>query len=360
MRFSDEAVHSLPDAILTLEESGNVTGWHGAAQSLLGWSAEEALGRNVNSLLRPRLPGGEPAILPRPGSRNGAEGPASASGATSQGPAEEELLVKAKDDSDVWVGVAYGFCKQKAGAEQYVAALRDIRHRKGVDIAKSDVISSVAHELRSPLTSIKGFASTLVRRWDRFDDERRRQILMTIEADADRVTRLIAELLDLSRLEEGRLQLRRQPVQLGLIAERVVHQLDERSADHSLELSFPHPFPTVMADPDKVEQVLTNLVENALKYTEGGKIRIEGVVDPSAVRVSVSDEGPGIPTDHRHNVFRKFFRRADLASSASPVQPGSGLGLYISKGLVEAHGGSIWVDDAPGGGASIAFTLPLN
>lgn len=357
----DPALAALPDAVLKLDGSGKLTAWDGAAERLFGWPAEEAVGQDVNSLLQPRLPGGERAILPhtasfdrhQPFTRH-AENP------TIQG-FEQELLVKAKDGSDVWVSLVYGHGLSSDGeSPEILAALRDIRHRKNVDLEKSDVISAVAHELRSPLTSIKGFASTLVKRWDRFDDDRRRQILSTIEADADRVTRLISELLDLSRLEEGRLQLRKQPVQVTQIADRVIGHLKEVSSQHSLSCRFPSPFPAVMADPDKVEQVLTNLVENAMKYTEQGRVQIIGETDAQVVRIAVADEGAGIPQDHRQKVFRKFFRRADVSTSDSSVRPGSGLGLYISKGLIEAHGGNIWVEEASGGGASFTFTLPLN
>lgn len=360
MPWAEDLLAGLPEAIVELDETGKVTGWHGSAERLFGWAAEEAAGKDINELLVPRLPGGETAILTPPGNPGRMAGHRGDAAGGEQSTMEQELLLRGKDGSDVWVSLAYGvFSGEGEGSERVVAVFRDIRHRKGVDLAKSEVISSVAHELRSPLTSIKGFAATLVKRWDRFDDDKRKQILVTIEADADRVTRLISELLDLSRLEEGRLQLRKQPIQVPLIAERVVGRMKDRSAGHSLGCSFPNPFPSVMADPDKVEQVLTNLVENAVKYTEKGEVKVGGAVDESAVRIAVTDQGAGIPPDHRQKVFRKFFRRADAGPSAPFLPPGSGLGLYISKGLIEAHGGAIWVDEAPGGGASFAFTLPL-
>lgn len=221
------------------------------------------------------------------------------------------------------------------------------------------LLEIVSHELRSPLTSIKGFASTLVDKWDRFDDETKKSLLQTINKDADRVTRLVGELLDLSRLEAGRLSLHKQPVRPAVLAARVVEHVAPQAPQHDLRVDVPESVPEVLADADKLEQVLTNLVENAVKYTQGGKVTIAaGPANGNSgrlVQISVADEGDGVPPAERTTVFEKFFRRSEgLAKS----RPGSGLGLYICKGLVEAHGGSIWVDQADGGGALFAFTLP--
>jgi signal transduction histidine kinase len=234
-----------------------------------------------------------------------------------------------------------------------VAVARDITRRKRVDLAKSETISAVSHELRSPLTSVKGFTATLLSKWDRLDDETKKHLLFTIDTDADRVTRLIGELLDVSRLEAGRLHLQRQMVCIVDVAREVVERVGHLSSKHMIGMDFPDAFPEVYADPDKIQQVLTNLVENAVKYTAGGRVDVTGSYADGTVQVAVSDEGEGIPAEHRHQVFGKFFRRI----GGSPT--GTGLGLYITKGLIEAHGGHIWVDEAPGGGAVFAFTLPV-
>ncbi|MGH2773079.1 MAG: sensor histidine kinase [Actinomycetota bacterium] len=222
------------------------------------------------------------------------------------------------------------------------------------------LLEIVSHELRSPLTSIKGFASTLVDKWERFDDATKRSLLDTINKDADRITRLVGELLDLSRLEAGRLILNKKPVKPAAVAQRVVEHIADRAPEHELKVEIDESIPDVLADPDKVEQVLTNLVENAVKYTAGGTVTIASRratrgESNGLVEISVTDQGEGIPAPDRDQIFAKFFRRQEgLAKS----KPGSGLGLYICRGLVEAQGGSIWVDDAQGGGAAFAFTLP--
>jgi len=271
------------------------------------------------------------------------------------GTPEQELLVETKYRPEVWLGVICSFERDAGGhISRIVVLARDITRRKRIDLAKSEVISAVAHELRSPLTSVKGFTSTLLHRWDRFDDETKKHLLVTIESDADRVTRLIGELLDVSRIEAGRLELRRYPIDIAEIARKVTGRLAPTTDAHTLSMAFPDSFPAVYGDPDKLEQVLTNLVENAVKHTEKGEVTVSGVVEDSRVRVSVADRGDGIPKEHRLAVFGKFFRRGRHGSPS-----GTGLGLFISKGLVEAHGGRIWVEEHNGGGAVFTFTLPV-
>lgn len=346
MTFAEQIVALLPDALVVLDADKRVVGWTGAAPRLFGWSAGEMVGAHIDERLRPRDANGNPCCFGPKDPRRVLR--------TVKRMTEQEILAMTKAGADVWLGVTCGFERDAAGrVGRVVAVARDITRRKRIDLAKSETISAVSHELRSPLTSVKGFTSTLLNKWDRLDDDTKKHLLFTIDTDADRVTRLIGELLDVSRLEAGRLHLRRQMVCIPQVARRVVERVGPLSSKHTLEAAFPDAFPDVYADPDKVQQVLTNLVENAVKYTAGGRVRVTGSYADSAVQVTVCDEGEGIPSEHRHQVFGKFFRRI----GGSPT--GTGLGLYISKGLVEAHGGRIWVDDAPGGGAVFAFTLPL-
>lgn len=215
-----------------------------------------------------------------------------------------------------------------------------------------DVVSTVSHELRSPLTSVKGYTSLLLHRWDRLPDEQKRLMLEQVHHDADRVTRLVGELLDISRLETGRLVLRRQMVDLGALARSVVETVGMAYPELRGEVDVAPDVPAVYADPDKLEQVLTNLVENAAKYGDPVGVRVVGRVDDGHVSVAVSDRGPGIAPDDLPRVFTKFFRR----EHGRPT--GTGLGLWISRGLVEAHGGSLTVSSNPGEGATFCFTLP--
>jgi signal transduction histidine kinase len=222
-----------------------------------------------------------------------------------------------------------------------------------------EVVSTVSHELRSPLTSVKGYTSLLLNRWERIPDDQKRSMLAQINHDADRVTRLITELLDISRLETGRLSLRRQEVDLVALAATVVAKLTLEHPDLEVTIAFPDGFPRVYADADKVEQVLTNLVENAAKYASPVGLRIAGAVtqDGAAggeVAVAVEDHGEGIPAADLPRVFTRFFRR----DHGRPT--GSGLGLWISRGLVEAHGGRLTATSIEGRGSIFRFTLPTD
>ena len=237
---------------------------------------------------------------------------------------------------------------------QVVVALRDAEARRRAEANSSTLISTVAHELRSPLTSVKGFSSTLLRRWDRFTDDQKRLMLQTIEADADRVTRLITELLDISRINAGRLEVRKQPVDVYAAIYRHIERFvasgyeRERFAlvGHETEL------PEVWADPDRLDQILANLMENAVRHGEGTvslSLAPSGH-DDDAVAVTISDEGEGIPPENYPMVFTRFWHRSRRG--------GTGLGLYVVRGLVEAHGGKVGVGKAASGGAEFRFTLP--
>ena len=232
-----------------------------------------------------------------------------------------------------------------------VVLLRHADVRERLDAARSDLVSTVSHEIRSPLTSVKGFVKTLLAKWDRFTDEQKKQMLATVNEDADRVTRLLGELLDVSRIDAGRLQLRRQMIDAPAIAQRVAERLRTTDEGHEIQVTFDEDFPRLYADPDKVEQVLTNLVENALKYG-AGLTTIQGMDGDDEVTIVVIDQGKGIPEQYLAPIFTKFFRRA------GERRTGTGLGLYISKGIVEAHGGRIWATSKDGEGTQMHFTLP--
>jgi len=215
-----------------------------------------------------------------------------------------------------------------------------------------EIISTVSHELRSPLTSIKGFTSLLISRWDSIAEDRKLEMLEQVRHDADRVTRMLTELLDISRLETGQLHLRRRPLDLAALAASVVEKVALQEPDLEADVVFPPDFPEVMADADKVEQVLSNLVENAAKYASPRGLRIEGSVSDDGIAVAVTDSGEGIPAEDLPRVFERFFRREE----GRPT--GTGLGLWISRGLVEAHGGGLTANSVVGEGSTFRFTLP--
>ncbi len=235
-----------------------------------------------------------------------------------------------------------------------VLGLRDAEGRRRAEAESAALLTSVAHELRSPLTGVKGFSSTLLRNWDRFTDDQKRLMLETIEADADRVTRLITELLDTSRIGAGRLTVHPQPVApLPRLEAQVERRVAAGADREQFELVVEDGVRAVWADPDRLEQVLTNLVDNALRHGRG-RVRLEvrrSTWDgPAAVDVMVSDDGDGIAPQHRELVFSRFWQAG--------AKHGTGLGLYLVRGLVEAHGGEVVVEGAASGGACLRATFP--
>jgi PAS domain S-box-containing protein len=243
-----------------------------------------------------------------------------------------------------------------------VISLRGAQQRERLERSRAELVSTVAHELRSPLTSVKGFTATLLNKWGRFTDDQKRVMLETVNADADRVTRLITELLDVSRIESGRMEVHRQLVDLPDRARRAIAgRIAAGDAEDRFRLEVLGGLPETWLDADKIDQILGNLVENAVRHGAGiVTIVIEPALmdDVVAASVSVRDQGEGIAPDVAPRVFRQFWRGKPRGGRNSRHGGGTGLGLYIVKGLVEAHGGTIDVHRAPGGGAEFRFIVP--
>ena len=247
-----------------------------------------------------------------------------------------------------------------------VISLRGAEQRERLDRSRAELVSTVAHELRSPLTSVKGFTATLLNKWGRFTDDQKRVMLETVNADADRVTRLITELLDVSRIESGRMEVHRQLVDLpDRVRKIIAGRVAAGDAEDRFRLEVHGGLPETWLDADKIDQILCNLVENAVRHGAGivtivveparmdGEAALPAAVGlgvPDAASVSVRDQGEGISPEVAPRVFRRFWR--------GKRRGGTGLGLYIVKGLVEAHGGTIGVRRAPGGGAEFRFIVP--
>jgi signal transduction histidine kinase len=236
-----------------------------------------------------------------------------------------------------------------------IASVRDITHFRKAEELKSTFVSVISHELKTPVALIKGYVGTLRRddaTWDReiVDDS-----LAVIEEEADRLAELIENLLDASRLEAGVLAINASDLYFPILSERMAERFRTQSDKHSIEVEFPENFPVILGDEDRIAQVLSNLISNAIKYSPGGgKIRVQGDVRPDHVIVCVSDQGTGIATGDIPHIFDRFYRAED----AKRKTKGAGLGLYLARAVIEAHGGSIWVDSNPNEGAHICFSLP--
>ncbi len=217
-------------------------------------------------------------------------------------------------------------------------------------------LGMISHELRTPLTSIKGFASTLLATDITFDAATQRQYVSIIDTESNKLTALVEQLLDVSRLQAGDLPIHPQPMRLHDILEIADAQLVTLTYAHPLDVKLAAGLPLLLADPQRIAQVIVNLVDNACKYSPVGKpIRLRARQTDDWVEIKVTDEGSGIPRKDREYVFEAF-RQLERKTG---VRRGAGLGLAICKGVVEAHGGRIWVQDSPRRGTSIAFTLPI-
>ena len=241
----------------------------------------------------------------------------------------------------------------RSPVRQVAVSLRSARARERLDRERSDLVATVAHELRSPLTGVKGFVATLLSKWDKLNDDQKKMMLETVNVDADRLTRLIAELLDVARIDTGRLSLYPRPVDFEAAVDRVVASV-RAGTGREIAFKVDGDLPSVSADPDKFAQVVTNLVDNAIRHGDGQvtltATPIDGEASYKGVLLHVDDEGDGISPDIRSRVFTKFWKHG--------TRGGSGLGMYIIHGLVQAHGGSVEIDDSPSGGARIRILWP--
>lgn len=234
--------------------------------------------------------------------------------------------------------------------------LQDITQRRRLDRMRSSLISTVSHELRTPLAAIKGYASTLLAddvEWDRISQ---REFLSIISDEADHLSELVDDLLDMSRIEAGNLEVRRQMCNLPELVERAAQRAHPRPGK-DLQVRLPPEMPMLIADPNRIEVVLRNLIENAAKYNQGrGPITVSALWSDDEIVIRVEDEGPGIPAEHSEHIFDSFYRVEDGLTRG---QPGAGLGLAIAQGFVRAHGGEIWIEPRQRG-TIVAFSLPVN
>jgi two-component system sensor histidine kinase KdpD len=230
---------------------------------------------------------------------------------------------------------------------------------KRTDELRAALLSSVSHDLRTPLSSIKASASSLLQEDVHWGEEERRSFALTIERESDRLNRLVENLLDMSRIEGGALHPEKEWYPIDELIHDVLGRMQPWLQKRAVQVELPDDLPPVQLDYMQIDQVLTNLIENAMHYSpEAEPIDISVQVSKEYMTVSVADRGPGIPPADRERVFDKFYRVLDKRSDTQRIA-GSGLGLAVSRGLVEAHGGHIRVEDREGGGSVFRFTLPL-
>ena len=249
--------------------------------------------------------------------------------------------------------------KGEEGISGVVAVLHDITELKKLERMRIEFVANVSHELRTPLTSIRGFVETLKGGAIR-EPENSQRFLDIIESHTERLNNLINDLLELSKIESKEIKMEFQPIALREAIEEVVSNFKEalKQKGHIVEIDIPPDFPQVEADPERIEQVFTNLLDNAIKFTpKNGRICIRAVDKEKDIQIEVSDTGIGIPQEHLPRLFERFYR---VDKARSRELGGTGLGLSIVKHITQAHGGKVGVESELGKGSKFFFTLPKN
>jgi signal transduction histidine kinase len=267
---------------------------------------------------------------------------------------EGDLLLS--DETKLPVGITYAPLLSLEGTLiNIIASVRDVTHFREAEELKSTFISVISHELKTPVALIKGYVGTLRREDASWDRKVMKDSLAVIEDEADRLAELIEDLLDASRLEAGVLAINAADLSLPLLAEKLAERFRTQSHQHDIIVDFPENFPIILADEERIAQVLSNMLSNAIKYSpDGGQIVVSGEIRPEQVVVCVRDHGPGIAPGDIPHIFDRFYRAKDAARNTQ----GAGLGLYLARAVIEAHDGVVWVDPAVRDGARICFSLP--
>lgn len=336
------------DGMLLLDGDGNIVRANPSIERMFGYSASELAGRNNMFLMaQPFSKEQSEAWLQRVG-RAGVDGAGR----------RQEFVGERADGSTFETEVAISRFGED-GENRFVAAIRDITHRKRAERMKSEFVSTVSHELRTPLTSIGGSLALLAGGAVGALEEKAARLVAIAHSNCERLIRLINDLLDIEKIESGKMSFDMRKLTLGPLIQRTVNANRQFASDYDvvIEVGLP-PWPQcVNGDPDRIEQVLTNLVSNAIKYSpRAGTVYVTTAQNAGKVRVEVCDRGSGVPQEFRERIFSKF---AQADSSDTRVRGGTGLGLAIVREIAARHGGSAGFEDREGGGSTFWFELPL-
>ena len=351
--YIENLVENAADLIITTDLDDRILTWNRGAEVLFGYDKDEVIGKHLSILLPPE----------RFHELEEMRAKVQISGALR----DIEIRSKKKDGVMIYLSLSVSPVRDLDGkivgflrvAKDITEKKRYERRLKELDKMKSDFVSNVSHELRTPLTSIKGSVDNMLDGLTGSLNEKQIRYLNRIKSNTDRLSRLINDLLDLSRIESGHVEVRPTNLPLTALAEEVAEHMKALAAEKLIRIEIPPADPkvTAWADRDKVTQVLMNLIGNAVKFTpRDGKITVALEKNGSDyIQISVADTGPGILPEERNRIFSKFYQVANVDKQKPK---GSGLGLAISKAIVEMHGGTIWVESEVGKGSTFYFTLP--
>jgi PAS domain S-box-containing protein len=350
--YIENLVENAGDAILSTDMEDRILTWNRGAEVVVGYRKEEIIGKHLSTLLPPERFHELAAIR--------------AKVETTGAIRDLEVQSKRKDGGMIYLSLSVSPITNVEGKiVGFLRIAKDITEKKryeqrlkDLDKLKSDFVSNVSHELRTPLTAIKGSVDNMLDGLTGDLNEKQSRYLVRIKSNADRLARLINDLLDLSRIEAG-IKLKRTNLSLPTLAREVAESLGPVAAEKliSCEVECADNNLTAWADPDRISEVLTNLLGNAIKFTPtNGKVTVSLVRNGDDwAKVSVTDTGPGIPSEEATRIFDKFYQ---VTQSERRKAMGTGLGLSIAKALVEMHGGKIWLESEAGKGSTFCFTLP--
>ncbi len=333
------------EGILTVDAALRIIDFNPAMERLTGWHESEVLGRFYYEVLRPK---------DRQGNEIGLRGSPILQAFAGQSVVNREMVISARDGQHFDVSVTASCVRSSKGEPTSgILSVRDITREREQEEERSTFISVISHELQTPIAIIKGYASTLARTDATFDTAALHSRLLAIEEEADRLNKLVGNLLYASRIQAGGLQMDIAPLDLASLVRKVAHRLQVKSPGVSVRVNLPPNLPTVMADRDRIEEVLQNLLDNAVKYSpDKHEVTVACRATGEEVIVSVSDTGMGISLRDQEQIFNRFHRAGDSSTQ------GVGLGLYICRAIVEAHGGRIWAQSALHQGSTFSFSLP--
>ncbi|HYK84037.1 MAG TPA: ATP-binding protein [Ktedonobacteraceae bacterium] len=336
------------EGILVVDSALRIIDFNPAMEQLTGWRESEVLGHFYYEVLRPR---------DRQGNEVGLHGSPLLQAFAGQKVVNREMIISARDGQRFNVSVTAS-CVRSARGEPVngILNVRDITREREQEEQRSTFISVISHELQTPIAIIKGYAATLARTASMIEPEALRSRLLAVEEEADRLNKLVGNLLYASRIQAGGLQMEIAPLDLSHLVETVVRRQGAKNPDFTVTLDIPPNLPTVMADRDRIEEVLQNLLDNAMKYSPRQRlVTVSCRAIGEEVIVSVRDAGMGIALRDQEQIFNRFHR---VGNSMTQTTPGAGLGLYICRAIVEAHGGRIWVESTLHEGSTFSFSLP--
>jgi PAS domain S-box-containing protein len=344
----DAIIEHSADGVMIVDPELRILVFNRALSQMTGWPGDQAIGKPCYQVLALEAVSGRDLCGAEPGAVDFEGG--------EPWVAEGDLCRPA--GSRIAIRVTYSPLYDEDGRLSHVLAnVVDITRFREAEEMKSTFISVVSHELKTPVSLIKGYANTLAREDANWDRETVREGLQVISEESDRLNSLINNLLDASRIQAGGFRLERTDVSIPRLAAKVVENYRLQTAAHQFALDFAQDFPIISGDEERLRQVFNNLVSNAIKYApDGGEIRIGGWSDGAQVTIYVADQGIGIPAEEQDKLFQRFYR---VDSSLRRKTQGAGLGLYLCRSIVEAHGGRIWLRSEPGKGTTVLFALPV-